>query len=286
MIMRIVFFAAMLLCSGIAFAQVGFNNNNPSPNSILDLKAIDKGLLIPRLSKAQREAIAVDPVNDAGLLVFDTTDGIFYFYNGSGWFALNEWVRKADSPDVSAPGTVTAPNYALNATGNGPIPKGGIIMWSGTVADIPAGWALCDGVKGPDLRDRFIVGAGGGYTAKTFGGSDDIKIKEENLPQLAHTISVSGGDHTHKFNDDFWIDQSNAPFPNDGREYIGPGYRGAETTDMNNDYMYYREKTTLTSTSSAHSHTATAPAHGRPTATQTTIDNRPKYFALAYIIKL
>lgn len=42
----------------------------------------------------------------------------------------------------------------------GLIPIGGIIMWSGTVATIPANWALCNGLNGtPDLRDRFIVGA-------------------------------------------------------------------------------------------------------------------------------
>lgn len=47
-----------------------------------------------------------------------------------------------------------------------PIPLGGIIMWSGSIASIPAGWALCNGTvqngsQTPDLRERFIVGAGG-----------------------------------------------------------------------------------------------------------------------------
>ena len=51
---------------------------------------------------------------------------------------------------------------------NNLMPKGGIIMWSGTIATIPTGWALCDGSGTwggtnpiPDLRERFIVGAGG-----------------------------------------------------------------------------------------------------------------------------
>ena len=52
--------------------------------------------------------------------------------------------------------------YATNL-----MPKGGIIMWSGSPTALPTGWALCDGtgsVNGspiPDLRERFIVGAGG-----------------------------------------------------------------------------------------------------------------------------
>jgi hypothetical protein len=57
-----------------------------------------------------------------------------------------------------------------------PIPKGGIIMWSGAVNNIPIGWRLCNGVSVngvdvPDLRERFIVGAGGeNTTSPTNGG--------------------------------------------------------------------------------------------------------------------
>src|SRR3990172_420875 len=48
--------------------------------------------------------------------------------------------------------------YAPPATGG--VPIGGIIMWSGTVATIPATWQICDGTNGtPDLRDKFVVGA-------------------------------------------------------------------------------------------------------------------------------
>lgn len=44
----------------------------------------------------------------------------------------------------------------------GQVPIGGIIFWSGLIAAIPASWALCDGTTnapGPDLRDKFVVGA-------------------------------------------------------------------------------------------------------------------------------
>jgi len=44
-------------------------------------------------------------------------------------------------------------------------------MWKGTVGTIPSGWVLCDGNNGtPDLRSRFIVGAGGSYTPGDTGG--------------------------------------------------------------------------------------------------------------------
>ena len=52
------------------------------------------------------------------------------------------------------------------------MPSRGIIMWSGTAADIPTGWALCDGTGGtPDLTDRFILGAGKNYQPGANGGA-------------------------------------------------------------------------------------------------------------------
>lgn len=42
--------------------------------------------------------------------------------------------------------------------------KGIIVLWGGAIADIPAGWGLCDGSgERPDLRDKFIIGAGNTY---------------------------------------------------------------------------------------------------------------------------
>lgn len=51
-------------------------------------------------------------------------------------------------------------------------PAGMIVMWSGSIASIPSGWALCNGANGtPDLRNRFIVGAGDTYNVATSGGA-------------------------------------------------------------------------------------------------------------------
>jgi hypothetical protein len=60
---------------------------------------------------------------------------------------------------------------------------GMIILWSGSIASIPSGFALCDGTSGtPDLRDRFIVGAGSTYAVDATGGSADA-----TLPTHTHT---------------------------------------------------------------------------------------------------
>lgn len=66
------------------------------------------------------------------------------------------------------------------------VPIGGIIMWSGAVADIPAGWHLCDGTEGtPDLRNRFVIGAGSSYSPNATGGSSSIS----GVPSHSHNIS-------------------------------------------------------------------------------------------------
>jgi len=60
--------------------------------------------------------------------------------------------------------------YALNASSG--IPHGVIVMWSGSQASIPTGWALCDGQNGtPNLKDRFVIAAGNTYAIGSNGGS-------------------------------------------------------------------------------------------------------------------
>jgi len=52
------------------------------------------------------------------------------------------------------------------------IPAGTIAIWSGSVASIPSGWYLCNGANGtPNLRDRFVVGAGSSYAVGATGGA-------------------------------------------------------------------------------------------------------------------
>jgi len=90
--------------------------------------------------------------------------------------------------------------------GAGVVPIGGIIMWSGTIATIPASWALCNGTDnapGPDLRDKFVVGArqddGGvaktnieGALSQSGGATGHSHSGHGNLSHTGVTI----GDHT------------------------------------------------------------------------------------------
>jgi hypothetical protein len=65
------------------------------------------------------------------------------------------------------------------------LPVGSIIDWSGSIGSIPAPWQLCDGTNGtPDLRDKFLVGAGSTYGVGDTGGA------------TATTPTITVGNHT------------------------------------------------------------------------------------------
>jgi hypothetical protein len=82
--------ALLLIFSGLftlnitAQNNVGIGTAAPDASSILDLSSSSKGFLAPRMTQAQRLAIAAPA---AGLLVFDLTDGCYYYYNGQ-WNSL------------------------------------------------------------------------------------------------------------------------------------------------------------------------------------------------------
>lgn len=75
------------------------------------------------------------------------------------------------------------------------VASGIIIMWGGSIDNIPDGWYLCDGNNGtPNLTNRFIVGAGSTYNVDDVGGSANAIISAHT-----HTATLtSNGDHNHE----------------------------------------------------------------------------------------
>ena len=113
---------------------------------------------------------------------------------------------KANSISPAFTGTPTAPTAAtatnttqlattefVTAAVTASFPSGGIIIWSGSVATIPTGWLLCNGSSStPDLRNRFVVGAGSTYAVGATGGSADAVVVSHT-----HTATVTDPGHLH-----------------------------------------------------------------------------------------
>lgn len=183
----------------------------------------------------------------------------------------------------------------LSRLSNDSIPSGIICMWSGSIYSIPTGWALCDGTNNtPDLRDRFIVGAGKNYSVNTTGGSSTVVLQSTNLPAHTHTanLSLSGlstnpsGNHTHnvgyvKSSGD--IDDTYAGY---SKESV---VTRANNSSSSTFYFINQSRHTSIAIESG-SHTHTISGNGSITINSAggnaAHENMPPYYSLAYIMKL
>jgi len=189
-----------------------------------------------------KEGLKKAPFNTGSAPSQETNKVIVYAKDVAGKAEL--FARDEDGDEIQL--TSGGANYAS--------PPGIITMWSGTIANIPTGWALCDGAGGrPDLRDKFILGAPDGVDPGDTGGSHNITLATANLP--AHTHG-SAGAHTHKH----LTRSGNTDSP------------GGENRPL--------ISTATLDTDSAGAHTHTSVGSG------TAFDNRPAFYKLAYIMKL
>lgn len=167
-----------------------------------------------------------------------------------------------------------------------PVPKGGIIMWSGAVDNVPKGWRLCEdgvgtvnGVTVPDLTDRFIVGAGDTYSVNSTGGYSSMFGSSGNgtgtnghaltIPQIPSHYHHTPGSVFKNF----------AAMADDYGNNSSPGV-ASDSTNAYEELAVAKFCSTVISAmqensiggGQAHSHTISA------------LDNRPPYYALAFII--
>jgi hypothetical protein len=83
-----------------------------------------------------------------------------------------------------------------------PILQGGIVMWSGEISEIPLGWELCNGSNGtPDLRNRFVIGAGGTYSVGNTGGSANAIVPTHTHTGTTNTVGAHSSHTIGGFNE-------------------------------------------------------------------------------------
>ena len=200
----------------------------------------------------------------------------------------NNRIRLIPAPThVSEPGTPVnkallqpIEDFLATLDPGGLVPPGAIIMWSGAVDAIPEGWALCDGSNGtPDLRNRFIVGAGGSYNVGNTGGASSVTLNTSQIPSHRHSNGTLytdyKGKHTHFIDppSDFdvlltWGSPQNVAA---GDAHLLPNFTimtFSLRTDEEGDHMH-----------NVYGQTSYAGGGGAH-------ENRPPYYALAYIMKL
>lgn len=207
--------------------------------------------------------MALETGNYVSDLVITNPTGADNRRQGDDHLRLIKKVITQSFPNINGAVTATPAQLNLTADATNFIPSGFIGMWAGTIATIPAGWALCDGtgtaggIAIPDLRDRFIIGAdadaGGTRDVGDIGGSQDTTLTtteghtltESEMPSHTHTLTLFA----------------------DGVGSLG--YEAAGTGS-------FSPTTSATGGDAPHSHNIAAVTDG----------NMPKYYALAYIIKL
>lgn len=256
-------FVCLCIISGVVegVAQSVVIGGGPgSGNALLEITSTDKGLLIPRMSSAQRTAIS-GPAN--GLLVYDTDRHSFYTYNGrTGWVEMK------------------------------PVASGTIAMWYGDVATyFPGGtgvghmkgWAVCNGANNtPNLGGTFLMG---GEMGATGGGAETVSLDAGQIPSHTHAVSDPGHGHVASLA----ANTSHSHVVSYSNSGTSAAYASA---DDGPNYTYSGDGTVsyeVTTNDAAFSSTINPAATGITTQSNGSgqpHENRPPFYVLVYIKKL
>ena len=293
--MRLIVFIIIMSFLLHGFGQnIGVNAIGATPNtsSILDLNTGNtftspngKGLLPPN--------VALTGITDAvtvtgpatSLLVYNSATANtgtaavvpgFYYWDGVKWVS-----------------------FSTN-------PVGIIVMWSGLLSNIPAGWALCDGTLGtPNLLDRFILSVNTAETPGAIGGNHFYSLTTPQLPTHTHTgtTGTESVGHTHSGTTSIDGAHNHTQGPNSsGVFYSSPVGTSEYPSGLTGGPQFADGGLSgisrggfVTSTNGAHSHTINTGGESvnhthsfttSSTGSGTSIDNRPSYYKLAFIMKL
>lgn len=205
---KLLFLMVVLYCT-LNYAQVGIGTTTPDPSSILEVESSTLGMLTPRMTTAQRNAIA-SPAN--GLLVYDTDFGLFYFYDNTSWQPLsssqrNNYKLVKDVSDLSAELTAgggteylldTNTLYEINGTINLAVPinlNDAYISGEDTNEDILVATSnVFTGANGGSVRNLTLVASSGSIFNLSGSGTENLIVRDAVIANSASVGSISNFD--------------------------------------------------------------------------------------------
>lgn len=231
---RILFFCLACLLVGKTFAQgvsVNTDGANPDNSAMLDIKSTTKGLLIPRMTQTQRDAITTPAT---GLMIYQT-DGTagFYYYNGSTWAAIGvdtpNAIKDADADtkvEVEQTPNVNRINFTLAG-------KEYFTMQKGTFETNNTGGSLYFG-NSSGVSDTYDFNYNVGFGANTLQYCDscyyNVAVGNRALQHLLGDVSYTNAKQNTAIGADALIQATQ------GNDNTGIGYKvlGKTTTGINN----------------------------------------------------
>lgn len=143
-----------------------------------------------------------------------------------------------------------------------------VIVWTGAITDIPAGWFVCDGNNGtPNLTNKMLRGHGSANTsAGATGGANQKTISESQMASHTHSVTVDStvlGSHNH------------------GITRGSNNWEQLDTSTGSNDSFKYNSETFETQTNGQHAHSFSV----GNTGTESSIENRPGHKNVIYIMR-
>lgn len=199
--MKKILFTLALFAGMAASAQVkvGDNPTTVNANAVFEMESTTKGLLLPRMTTAQRAAIT----SPAGLQVYDTTTNTIWYHNGTAWVNsgaattvsnsivgqnLTTTVNGVASTPVTLPPSVTASNGLTATSGN--VTLGGALTAPTTVSGLTATNKLALTGTGVDM---FNVGAN---TLSVDGTNNFVGVNRTAALFSSDKLGVDGTGHT------------------------------------------------------------------------------------------
>jgi hypothetical protein len=263
-----------LVFSTLMSAQVGIGTETPASSAILDISSTNKGILFPRMTSAQRNAITSP---DIGLYIFDTDTKSPWFYNGTSWI------------------NTAGANYGDIKTGiqstdhNGWVKLDGRLKSSLTSSQQTVANSLSIGTNLPNANNSYLSQNGGTLGAVS-AGNNTVTLTNDNLPSHNHTFTGTGAwthsnTHSHTYNDAYFAENRGIS----GNQQYGLG----AGSDTDNNFVwrtsgdsYSNSKSDINTGSNTHDHYFTPSGSIGSTGSGTAVNIAPKTLTVNMFIYL